>query len=329
MKMRFSMSGSMEFRRIEPLVEVAQTLEALDFHAFYASDHLLGVSGWAADTPITDPWMLLGAIAMRTSRLRLGVMVSGVTYRYPVVLAKTAATLDIVSGGRMELGSGAAWSKSDHAPFGLPFPPLRERQEMLAEAVEVIHGLYTQPVFSFSGKHYQVAEAAFEPKPVQAAQPPFLIAAISERGLDIAARRALLWTSSMSTPALARRCIATLHEKARGYGRDPAAIICGQSMPMLFTDSAAEARAALAAQMRRIEGGITGPRSQLRNAVEGESLEERAKGSLLVGDAAALRAQIRRYADAGVSHMVVRLPLPFDRALLERFRREVMSEFVD
>ncbi len=322
------MAGSMMFSAFEPLLQVARTVEEQGFHAFYTSDHLLGVAGMTRETPVMDPWMLLNAIAMCTSRIKLGVMVTGVTYRHPAVLAKIAATLDIVSGGRMELGIGAAWSKDDHLPFGLPFPPLRERQERLEEAVEIIYGLYTQPRFSHAGKHYQIADAVFEPKPVQAARPPFLIAAVSEKGLDIAARRATLWTS-ISTPAFAKQCIAKLHEKARGFGRDPSEIVCGQYMDLVFTDSADEARAALDARMKRVLAGNGGIAPQARNGIENESIEEQAMASMLTGDARTLRARIRRYADVGISHMVVKTPRPFDPALIVKFRREVMSEFVD
>jgi len=326
---RFSMSGTMGFRTFEQVLEVAHALEELGFHSFYASDHLYGVAGMPAETPALEPWTLMAGVAAATKRLRLGVLVSGVTYRHPAMLAKVTATLDVISRGRLELGIGAAWSKDDHVAYGLAFPPLRERQERLEEAVEIIHGLFTQERFSFAGRHYQLRDAVFEPKPVQRPRPPFLIAAVSERSLDIAARRAHLW-ASVSTPAFAGQCVRRLRERAQAYGRDPGEILCGQYSALLLTDDREQVRRLIAERVQRMDVRERRPVfSQARSSIEGESAEERVRASLLVGNAAEVRAQIQRYVDAGVTHIILMTPRPFDRPMVERFRREVMSAFVD
>lgn len=323
--LRFSMSGTMGFRTFEEVLEVAQTLEDLGFHSFYASDHLYGVAGMPVQTPALEPWTLMAGVAASTKRLRLGVLVSGVTYRHPSMLAKVTATLDVISHGRLDLGIGGAWSKDDHLAYGLPFPPIRERQERLEEAVEIIHGLFTQDLFSFQGKHYHLRDAVFEPKPVQKPRPPFLIAAVGDRSLEIAARRAHLW-ASVSTPAFAAQCVAKLRARESAHGRNPDEIVCGQYSGLLLSDDREQVRRLIAERVRRMEAQERQPVfSQARNSLDGESAEERVRASLLAGSAEEVRAQVQRYAQAGVTHIILMTPRPFDRPLIERFKRQVME----
>ena len=309
--------------------------ERLGFEGFYASDHMHGVAGVPVQTPFLEPWTLLGALAGHTRALRLGVLVAGVTYRHPSMLAKQAGSLDAISGGRAELGIGAAWSREDHVAYGIAFPELRERLARLEEAVELIEGLWTHERFSFDGRYYQLVEAPFAPRPVQA-RAPILLAGASPRVLRLAAHRARQWVS-VSTPRFAARCVDAIEAHCAAIGRDPGEIEFAQSSGLLLSDSPAEVARALAARSRpgasaasaggpvAIGGADT---AQRRNAAPDESPEDRARASLLAGNPEQLREQIQRYVDAGITHFILQTPPPLAAKALERFRGEVMSAFV-
>ena len=326
---RFSMAGTMGFASFREIVEVAQAAEELDFSAFYTSDHLFGVAGARPETPLLEPWTIAAGLAAVTRRLRLGCFVAGVTYRHPAMLAKITGAIDVISDGRLELGIGAAWSREDHVAYGLPFPPLKERQERLEEAVEIIRGLWTHDRFTFRGKHYQVEDAPFEPKPVQKPHPPFLIAAVGDRGLTLTARLAQIW-ASVSTPGFASRCIQRLVELCRAAGRDPGELEFSQYTGLLLSDDAGEVRGKVQSRVRQLEAASRRPvMAQTRNAVEGETFEDQVRASLLAGNPEEIRGAIQRYVDVGVTHIVIMTPRPFDRRMVERFRREVMAPFID
>ena len=141
------------------------------FDAAWTFDHFVPIAGDPAG-PCMEGWSILAAMAAVTRRLRLGVMVTGNTYRHPAVLANMAATVDVISDGRLELGLGAGWHEEEHEAYGIDLPPLRERFDRFDEALEVVHLLLTQPVANFSGTHYRLTEARCEPKPVAAAKTP-------------------------------------------------------------------------------------------------------------------------------------------------------------
>lgn len=302
------------------LVEKCALAEELDFSAFYASDHLHGVAGAPPDVPFLEPWSLLAGLAARTRRLRLGCLVAGVTYRHPAVLAKIAATVDVMSDGRLELGLGAGWSSEDHESYGLDFPPLRERLERLEEAVELIFALWTGEGRSFEGRHYRLRDAPFAPRPVQRPHPPLLLAGASPRLLRLVARRAQAWVS-VSSPGLARRCIERIGAACRKQGRDPAEIEYGQSFGLLIRDDPEEVERALAARAGapRPAGGL----AQARSALDDEPAVDRAGASLLAGSPEQVRERLMRYVEAGVTHFVFQTPPPLDVESLRRFCDEV------
>jgi alkanesulfonate monooxygenase SsuD/methylene tetrahydromethanopterin reductase-like flavin-dependent oxidoreductase (luciferase family) len=315
----------MGYASFEALVDKCAAAEALGFEGFYASDHLHGVAGAPVDTPFLEPFTLLAGLAARTRRLRLGCTVAGVTYRHPSMLAKIVGTLDVISGGRAELGLGASWSREDHLAYGLPFPPLRQRLEQLEEAVEIVCGLWSGERFSFSGRHWQLCDAPFAPRPLQRPRPPLLLAGASPRVLALVARRAQAWLS-VSTAAFARRCIGQIEADCARSGRDPREIEYCQSFGLLLSDSPAEVERALAA--RAAAGGSGTPdTAQARVALADEPPEVRARASLLAGDPDQLRAQLCEYVDAGVTHFILQTPPPFDAKSVERFQREVMVAF--
>ena len=159
------------------LRRVAQATERLGFDAFFRSDHYLSIGGSGLPGP-TDAWATLAALAVETSRIRLGTLVSPVTFRLPGPLAVTVAQVDQMSGGRVELGLGTGWFDAEHAAYGIPFPPLAERFGMLGEQLAIITGLWQTPEqqkFSFRGAHYQVTDSPGLPKPAQRPRPPVVV----------------------------------------------------------------------------------------------------------------------------------------------------------
>jgi F420-dependent oxidoreductase-like protein len=153
---------------------MAEAAERLGFEALFTSDHYLSEHG-SRDRGSSDAWTMLSALAARTSTIRLGTLVSPVTFRQPAVLAKAATTVDHVSGGRVELGMGAGWWEEEHRTHGFPFPSVHERFERLEEQLAIVHGLLTEERFSFQGKHYQLHDARFWPKPVQEPRMPIVL----------------------------------------------------------------------------------------------------------------------------------------------------------
>jgi alkanesulfonate monooxygenase SsuD/methylene tetrahydromethanopterin reductase-like flavin-dependent oxidoreductase (luciferase family) len=167
----------------------------------------------------------LAALAQRTRRLRLGVLVSGMPHRHPAVLAKMAAALDITSGGRLELGLGAAWYQVECDAYGIDLGPVRERMDRFAEGVQVIHSLLTSASTTFSGRHYQLTDARCEPKPVQSPHPPIVIGGTGERRTAaVVARWADHWNLGFARPKDFPRKLAALSGHCAELRRDPSQI---------------------------------------------------------------------------------------------------------
>jgi F420-dependent oxidoreductase-like protein len=157
---------------------VALLAEELGFDAYFRSDHYIGFFNPPGLPGPTDAWVTLAGLARDTSRLRLGTLVSPVTFRNPGPLAIMVAQVDAMSGGRVELGLGAGWNDREHAAYGIPFPDTGERFERLEEQLAIITGLWTTPIggsFSFDGAHYSLADSPALPKPVQQPHPPIVI----------------------------------------------------------------------------------------------------------------------------------------------------------
>jgi F420-dependent oxidoreductase-like protein len=160
------------------LLRVAKATEELGFDAFFRSDHYLKMGPVSGLPGPTDAWITLAGLAAATERIRLGTLVSPVTFRLPGPLAVSVAQVDQMSGGRVELGLGTGWFDAEHAAYGIPFPPLGIRFSMLEEQLAIITGLWTTPVgqkFSYSGQHYSVTDSPALPKPAQQPKPPVII----------------------------------------------------------------------------------------------------------------------------------------------------------
>ena len=185
------------------LLAIAQHAEAAGFEAMFRSDHYESFPG-PPGRPTTDAWTVLAGLARETTRIRLGALVSPVTFRHPGALAKIVATVDEMSGGRVELGIGAGWNEDEHRRHGFAFPPIEERADMLEEQLAIVHGLWEEPDgWSFTGRHYRVEDAIFHPKPVQRPRVPILVGGSGTRARCAWPRATP--TSSMSPHPTPRR----------------------------------------------------------------------------------------------------------------------------
>jgi F420-dependent oxidoreductase-like protein len=200
-----------------------------------ADDIEIFESGWTFDHfypifsdptgPCLEGWMTLTALAQATRRLRLGTLVTGIHYRHPAVLANMAATLDIISGGRLELGIGAGWNEEESGAYGIELGSPRERSDRFEEACQVITELLSQQTATFAGQYYQLTDARCEPKPVQRPHPPICIGGSGEqRTLRTTARFAQHWNFVGGTPEEFARKRDVLYAHCRDIGRDPAEI---------------------------------------------------------------------------------------------------------
>ncbi len=204
------------------LVKAWQWYETLGFNSVWIPDHF--VPTFRPELPFMEAWTLLAGLATVTNRVRLGVLVSCNTFRHPALLAKQAATVDHVSGGRVELGLGTGWVEFEHTMFGLRFPDAPERVAMFAEAIEIVDSLLRNDVTSFDGQHYTLTDAPFRPAPVQRPRPPLTLAAHSPKMLKIIAPYADRW-NSMGSPSDMRERGSRLDDACEAIGRDPRQII--------------------------------------------------------------------------------------------------------
>jgi F420-dependent oxidoreductase-like protein len=203
---------------------LAAACEEHEIEALFRSDHYLSVEG-RRERGSLDAWGTITALAAVTSRLRLGTCVSPATFRHPSGLAKLVVTADHVSGGRVELGMGTGWLSAEHEAYGFPFPPLRERMELLGEQLELVHRQWQEGPFSFRGRHYRVEELDALPKPVQRPHPPLILGGSGgPRSLRLAARWADEYNTVFATPAQCRERRQALDEACEREGRDPATV---------------------------------------------------------------------------------------------------------
>ena len=208
---------------------VADTARAADeggISSFTFMDHWFQMESFAAATdPMLEGYTALGFIAGMTSRLRLSLLVTGVTYRHPGLLAKIVTTLDVLSGGRAQLGIGAAWYEREHRGLGVAFPPVSERFERLEETIQVCLQMWSDDDGPFEGRHYRLAETICSPKPLQQPRPPLLIGGSGERKtLRLVARYADACNLFAPDPAVVAHKLRVLEEHCAAEGRDPAGI---------------------------------------------------------------------------------------------------------
>jgi F420-dependent oxidoreductase-like protein len=209
----------------EQLLDVAHSAERLGFDAFFRSDHYQRIGEGDPGPGSTDAWLTLAAIARETSTIRLGTLVTPVTFRFPGPLAIQVAQADAMSGGRVELGLGAGWYDAEHAAYGIPFPPTRARFEMLEEQLEIVTGLWSTPpgqTFSYEGTHHRCVDSPALPKPVQHPRPPIILGGWgTKRAPRLAARFADEFNMPFPPVSYFREGCDHVRAACKETGRDP------------------------------------------------------------------------------------------------------------
>ena len=232
----YTFPGTPPERLFERIVEQASAAEAAGFELVTVMDHFYQIRGVGSETdPMLEAYTTLAALSQRTSKVRLGTLVTGVTYRNPAILAKMVTTLDVLSGGRAILGIGAAWNEDEHRGYGVDFPPVRERMDRLDEALTICRAMFTEERPSFEGRYYRIDQALNVPRPIQPGGPKVIVGGGGEqRTLKIAAKHADMthWfplgleTLNHKNEVLVQHCEA--------IGRDPATIERTMAAPVLL-----------------------------------------------------------------------------------------------
>jgi F420-dependent oxidoreductase-like protein len=208
------------------LSALARLSEDLGFDAFFRSDHYMAFEGDGLPGP-TDAWLTLAALARDTTRIRLGTLVSPVTFRYPGPLAISVAQVDEMSGGRVELGLGTGWHDGEHAAYGIPFPPVGTRFEHLEEQLAIVTGLWSTPVgerFSYTGKHYTITDSPALPKPVQEPVPVIVGGWGEKRTPRLAAKYATEFNLPFAPVELFGNAVQRVRSACEAADRDPATL---------------------------------------------------------------------------------------------------------
>jgi F420-dependent oxidoreductase-like protein len=229
----------------DDLLRVARASEDLGYDAFFRSDHFLAMGTDGMPGP-TDAWVTLAGLARETSRLRLGTLVSSVTFRYPGALAITVAQVDQMSGGRVEFGLGAGWYEDEHRAYGMRFPDVGERFDRLEEALEVVLGLWQAPVgatYSHHGEHYPIADSPALPKPVQQPHPPIIVGGGGlRRTPELAARYADEFNRGFVTVEETAAQFDRVREACAAVDRDPDSMVLSVAQTVCCGTDDAELR---------------------------------------------------------------------------------------
>jgi F420-dependent oxidoreductase-like protein len=294
--------------------DLADLAERTGFEGLFRSDHYFsarGVSGVGA----TDAWTILAALAARTERLRLGTLVSPVTFRLPGVLAREVLTVDHISGGRVEIGMGAGWWEEEHTRFGIPFHDVHTRWEMLEEQVPIVHGLLTGESYSFQGKHYQLEGADQLPKPVQRPRPPLILGGttVGSRMQALIGRYADEFNTVGGTPEEVRGRFARARSAVEAAGRDPSSLVTSL-MTWFFVGRTEEE---YLDALRRAHGldPSAGPFDAYRADIEHDCI---------VGTPEQAIERLRAYAEVGVQRIFLNHELYDDAAMVELVANDVL-----
>lgn len=280
------------------VIALAKHVERTGWDGIWYADHFMPN---APDTsaPWPEAWMTLAAIGAQVPRIRIGTLVVGNTYRHPAVLAKMAATLDHITGGRVVLGLGAGWQENEHKQYGIPFYTTGERLGRLEEACQVIKSLFAEPKSNFSGKFYQLTDASLEPKPVQKPMPLLIGGGGEKRTLKITAQYADEWNVWGTVDTLKAK-MAILDGHCKTVGRNPKAIQRSAVALLFMSDDAT--------YLKRMRD------SKIPQAAN-------------IGTVAEIRDIVAQYQAIGVDELIVPDftlgPTPQKLATLDQFIREV------
>ena len=299
---------------------VAETVDALRFDSLWRSDHLFSLVG-APTRRGLDTWISLAALATMTHNIRFGPLVSPITFHHPSILARQAATVVELSGGRLELGIGAGWYYAEHQMFGIAYPPVGERILRLDEAVRVITALWLDGPANFAGRYYRLEGAEGWPKPVQRPRIPLIIGGKGRHLLEVVAKHADEWNcGGNQSPAEVRERTETLVAACERIGRDPRTIRRSWQGGFLIGENAVslEQRARKIQEYFPARAGTSA--SKLPHTLRSEGW--------LVGSAADIVGQIRDLAAEGIERIVFQFFDLDDLDALHSLAEEVMPRLL-
>ncbi len=311
--MKFGVQATQAGVSWDELLSLWQELDGdSNFDHLWLMDHFVTGMGVAtgSEGPCMEGWTALAALAQATSRVRLGIMVTGNTYRHPAVLAKMATTVDQISGGRLEFGLGGAWHTYEHEAFAIPFHTTKERLERLDEAVQVIKLLWTQTRPTFQGRYYQLDQPPYNPPNVQQPHPPILIGGGGEKHTLRTVAKYADATNVIGTPEEVRHKYEVLEQHCKDVGRDFSEIRRTTQVMLFLNEDPAF-------QQRVVQGTM---------AFRGGT-EEEARRSVLMGSVDDVKNGVQAFVDAGVEEiMLAQFPRSHRNSLL-RFSQEVIPAF--
>jgi F420-dependent oxidoreductase-like protein len=277
----------------DELRSVWRRVEELGFGWISIWDHFYGATGRSDDAACLEAVSMHAALACTTSKVRCGSLVYSIGYRHPAVLAKAITAVDLLSGGRAELGLGAGWAKVEYDVYGIPFPSAKVRLDQLEEGVRCVRALLHDDVADFRGEHFNMTGARNEPRPVQAKLPIWIGGGGEKRTLKIAARYADGWNVPFIGPDVFGHKRGVLHAFCAEVGRDPTQIRCAVNV------------------------GIARDEENLRQQFG--AISDFVRPGVLTGSDEQMLDQIGGYVDAGADQLNISLRAPFDMELLERF----------
>jgi F420-dependent oxidoreductase-like protein len=310
--MRFGLFTSMGNQTWAGVLELWRHLEATGWDTACVTDHFVP-NNPQREGAMLESWSTLSALAALIPRMRVGTIVLGNTFRHPAVVAKMAAQVDIISGGRLLLGMGSGWQENEHEAYGIPFYTMRERLERLDEACHVMRSLWTEKRSTFKGRFYQLSDAPLDPKPVQKPHPELMIGGGGEKiTLRIVAKHADRW-NIWGGPKTAARKGAILDDHCAAVGRDPKTITRAANMALLITDKKAEIDTLAEFIAGRMGSHVADPRD-----------------TCLAGTPEQIREQLHQLREARVDLVFIPSmlrPLPELRPDLDRFITEIAPAF--
>ncbi len=296
---------------------ILRATEDLGFESLWRSDHFFSLSG-PRDRPALETFLSFVLVASETSRIRFGPLVSSATFRHPSLVARMAAQIDVLSGGRFILGMGAGWNVPEHEAFGLPFPAVRERMDRLEESIRVVRALWGDGPANFEGRYYTLKDALCEPKPAQRPMPLLVGGSGEKRTLKLVAQYADEWNGvSMGVDAY-RAKRAVLEQHCAAVGRDPTTIRHSQMTGFIIGKTDADQRAHLAKVAETLPAlGRNDPAEVMQGM--------RTRG-WLVGTPDEVVQEIGRRQEAGLSRMMLQHQAQEDFATLELIASEVLPQ---
>jgi F420-dependent oxidoreductase-like protein len=308
-RLRFGIQTPNQGTTWEELRDTWKEAEALGFDSAWLYDHFAPIYG-SIDGPCLEGWTTLAALATQTSRMRIGLLVTGNTYRNPALVAKMATTVDQVSNGRVVLAIGAGWFEDEHKAYGFAYGTPHERAKRLEESLQVISKLWTEDHPTFHGKYYTLEHAPFAPKNVQTPHPPIVVGGQGEQWIvPLVGRWADGWNALPDVdPDGIRERRKIIADECAKRGRSPCPTYVSVMLPLV-----AITKIPLAGPVVRL-----GARAVVRKGVA---------DAILADSPDAIAERLRAYADAGVNEVILNLRPPFDRDLMRRFATEVMPRF--